>query len=67
MLSWNCQGLERPLIVHNLTEIYRSHSPKVVFYVTSIGLSNAFRVDLKGIAGVGNSLEGGDKSNNEGT
>lgn len=31
MMTWNCQGLGRPLTIHNMRGIYRSHSPKVVF------------------------------------
>ena len=64
MLSWNCQGLGRPLTVHNLKEICKSHSLEVVFmcetknqpmYVMNIlrkcGFMNNFLIDPRSIGG----------------
>lgn len=31
MLSWNCQGVGRPLTVSHLRELCRAHHPEVVF------------------------------------
>ncbi|MDV3200531.1 MAG: endonuclease/exonuclease/phosphatase family protein [Pigeon pea little leaf phytoplasma] len=31
MVMWNCRGLGKPLTVHNIKEIGKSHSPEVLF------------------------------------
>ena len=64
ILTWNCRGLGKPLTVHSLKGICRSHSPEVVFlyetknqplFVSNIlgasGYNNCFCVDPIGIVG----------------
>ncbi|XP_072088236.1 uncharacterized protein [Arachis hypogaea] len=61
---WNCQGLEKPLTVHNIKGISRSHSPEVLFLcetknstltvervLRKEGYKSVFTVDPMGLSG----------------
>ncbi|XP_020992689.1 uncharacterized protein LOC110278775 [Arachis duranensis] len=64
LLSWNCQGLGRPLTIHNLKRICKSYSPEVGFIcetknqsrqvegkLRSCGFKEWFIVDPDGLLG----------------
>ncbi|XP_016172584.1 uncharacterized protein LOC107614975 [Arachis ipaensis] len=61
---WNCRGLGKPLTVHNIKGIVKSHSPEVLFLcetknntshvervIKDVGFSNLFCLDPIGHAG----------------
>lgn len=64
MISWNCQGVGRPLIVSNIRELIKVHRPALVFLMKTknksenlerirkkTSLDNFFYVDPVGISG----------------
>ncbi|XP_025702728.1 uncharacterized protein [Arachis hypogaea] len=48
ILMWNCRGLGRPLTVHNLKGIIRSHSPEIVFLCETKNPSRSVEQKLRG-------------------